>query len=157
MSGRSLLLLLVVFVSCKTGYSDDPAPAPDPAALAAASAAARAAAEDAAAALAKERQHREEEKATMVALADEADAEAKARQADALKAPSFRGKSTAQLKDAARRECRVNKCNPDVLSEIFDAATQDRESLRCVMQFEEDSFLCRTGQNPALCDPPACP
>jgi hypothetical protein len=147
--------LLVVVVSCKAA-SDAQDPPAEPA-VAAVSDAARARAEDAAAQLAKGRQHREEEKATMAALADEDDAEARARQADALKAPSFRGKSTAQLKADARHECRVGKCNPDVLSEIFEAATQDRESVRCVVEFEEDSFLCRTGANPALCDPPACP
>jgi hypothetical protein len=126
------------------------------AATAAASAAARARAEDAAAQLAKDRQHREEEKATMAALADEADAEARARQADALS--PFRGKSTAQLKAATRYECRVKKCSPEVLDQIFGSVSdQDKESLRCVQQFEEDSFMCRTGENPALCDPPACP
>ena len=154
------LLTLVILVSCKAGYSDDPAPATDPTALAsaaaAASEAARARAEDAAAQVAKERQHREEEKATMAALADDADAETRARRADALS--PFRGKSASQLKAAARHECRVGKCNPDVLSQIFEAASaQDSESVRCVVRFEEDSWSCRTGENPALCDPPACP
>jgi type IV pilus biogenesis protein CpaD/CtpE len=105
----------------------------------------------------EEERMKADEKATLLALADEVDAEAKARLADQNASP-FRGKTGAQLKAAARRECRVGKCDTDVLDHIFESARpEDSESVRCVVRFEEDSWSCRTGENPALCDPPACP
>jgi hypothetical protein len=104
----------------------------------------------------EEQRRKVDEKATLLALADEADAQAKARLADQNASP-FRGRTAAQLKAAARRECRVGKCDTNVLDQIFESARpEDSESVRCVVRFEEDSWSCRTGENPALCDPPPC-
>jgi hypothetical protein len=97
-----------------------------------------------------------DEEAIRFALADEAELEAKARMAD-QNTNAFRGRTVEQLKQSARRECRVGKCEADVLGRIFEAARpEDSETVRCVVRFEEDSWSCRQGINPALCDPPAC-
>jgi hypothetical protein len=153
MRTRALLLVVVGLVACgKASTSEAPAPAP---------AASEAALRQKAREELEERKHadeqrkKEEEQATMRILADEAEAAAKAREADLAR---FRGKSAAQLKAAARRECRGGKCDPDVLSEIVEAARpEDTDDVRCVARFEEDSWSCRQGINEALCNPPPCP
>jgi hypothetical protein len=152
---RILLPLLVLgLLACEKPGSDD-SPAPSPAVAASESAARQKAREELEARKREEeRQRKEEEQTTMRLLADEAEAAAKARESDRR----FHGMNAAQLKAAARRECRAAKCNPDVLSEIVESARpEDTESVRCVARFEEDSWQCRQGINPALCDPPPCP
>ena len=156
MYGRLVLRLLLVpfaLASCSKS-TEDPAPS-QPAAAASKSVLqgkARADAEERARAEAL--QKKADEEATRLVLADEA--EAKARAADQNATP-FHGKTAAQLKAAARRECRIGKCAPDVLDQIFEAARpEESESVRCVVRFEEDSWSCRQGINPALCNPPPC-
>ena len=69
----------------------------------------------------------------------------------------FRGKSAAQLKAAAERECRTGPCSTEVLDKIYGAASHaDSDYVRCIVRFEEDSWACRTGENPSLCDPKPC-
>jgi hypothetical protein len=105
--------------------------------------------------VAEEQRKKEDEQATMRILAGEAEAAAKAREADLAR---FRGKSAAQLKAAARSECRGGACSADVLGQIVEAARpEDADAVRCVARFEEDSWLCRKGINPGVCNPAPCP
>ncbi len=70
----------------------------------------------------------------MRALADEAEAEAKAKANDE-KASPFHGKTGAQPKEAVRHECRVRKCDSDVLDQILEAAPPEAsESVRSVVR-----------------------
>jgi hypothetical protein len=151
---RMLLVPLTLAACSKSG--DEPSAPPAPAASEVA-AQEKARAETEARKRAEAERKKADEEATRVALADEAEAEAKARAADQNAQP-FHGRTAAQLKEAARHECRAGRCDTDVLDQIFEAARpQDSESVRCVVRFEEDSWMCRQGINPALCNPPPCP